>query len=48
VCNIDQSAFSRPPKFNFSLLKSNGVQNPNKIVATTIPSKAESNSQEHS
>jgi hypothetical protein len=49
VCNIDQSAFSRPRNFDFSFLKKQWrVQDPTNIVPTTIPSKAESNSQEHS
>jgi hypothetical protein len=49
VCNIEQSAFSRPRRVDLSLLKKQWrARDPTNLVSTTLPSKAESNSQEHS
>jgi hypothetical protein len=48
LCRIEQFAFSRQPKPDLSLQRKNGVHDPTNFVPTTIPSQAESNSQEYS
>jgi hypothetical protein len=47
LCNIEQSAFIRPRKYDLCLLKKQWQDSAN-VVPTTILSKAESKSQEYS